>query len=348
MRWFGVTVRAWRGANARASRRAFMRERLVLLIALVAPCAYASDGVLEINQTCAVLTGCIDNSGGIGDTPGFPVTIEVPGSYVMTSNLTVSDPNMDGLFIATAPVTIDLNGFEIQRPVNCIGLGSTLTCDAGTGRGIRSSFVRTTVVNGSVIKFGSDGIQLGGRSRIERVVVERNGGNGIDVGDDSIVIGCRAYRNGGSGIDSNLASIVEGSTSASNHYEGFSMGSGAAISGSTARDNGATGIIVRNGSTVSDNSAYRNENRGILVFDKSTISGNTAYLNGGIGIQGLLGSTVQGNTVGSNGDVGISLESTSTYRENTITGNSTGAVSGGVNLGDNYCEGTGVVMPACP
>ena len=168
---------------------------LLFLLALATP-ALAVDGVLEINQTCAVQTGCIDNSGGIGDTPGFPVTIEVPGSYVLTSNLIVSDPNKHGISIATAPVTIDLNGFEIQGPVNCNGLGSTLTCDAGTGSGIRSSFVRSSVMNGSVIKFGSDGIQLGGRYRIERVVVERNGGNGIDVSDDSVVIGCRAYRNG--------------------------------------------------------------------------------------------------------------------------------------------------------
>ena len=73
-----------------------MRSMLILLLflTLTAP-ALASDGVIEINQTCAVQTGCIDNSGGIGDTPGFPVTIEIPGSYVLTSNLVVSEKVAD-------------------------------------------------------------------------------------------------------------------------------------------------------------------------------------------------------------------------------------------------------------
>ena len=36
----------------------------------LAPMAYAVDGVLEINQTCAVNTGCF-----AGDAAAFPVTI---------------------------------------------------------------------------------------------------------------------------------------------------------------------------------------------------------------------------------------------------------------------------------
>ena len=43
---------------------------LVLLFLVLATPALASDGVLEINQTCAVQTGCFT-----GDTAGFPVTI---------------------------------------------------------------------------------------------------------------------------------------------------------------------------------------------------------------------------------------------------------------------------------
>ena len=56
------------------------RERVVLPtwglwltfgIMLVAPAAYAVDGVAEINETCAVQTGCLS-----GDTAGYPVTID--------------------------------------------------------------------------------------------------------------------------------------------------------------------------------------------------------------------------------------------------------------------------------
>jgi hypothetical protein len=46
------------------------RLMLILLLLLFATPALAVDGVLEINQTCAVQTGCF-----AGDTAGFPVTI---------------------------------------------------------------------------------------------------------------------------------------------------------------------------------------------------------------------------------------------------------------------------------
>jgi len=45
---------------------------------------------------------------------------------------------------------------------------------------------------------------------------------------------------------------------------------------------------------------------------------------------------------------GLSLGPDTTYRENTITDNVTGAVAGGVNLGDNYCAGPNVVLSTCP
>jgi hypothetical protein len=327
-----------------------MRSILTILLFLVlAGSSLASDGVLEINQTCAVQTGCIDNSGDIGDTPGFPVNIEIPGSYILTSNLVVSDPNTSGLFIAAAPVTIDLNGFEIQGPVNCISLGSTLTCDAGTGSGIVSGSFRTTVLNGSVIKFGSNGIKLGGLSRIERVVVERNGGNGIDVGSDSIVTNCRAYRNGGDGIVAGDSSTVGRSTSASNRELGFDLGQGGVISASTARDNGGHGIFAFPDSTIIGNTVYGNEDDGISAFGAATIVSNTANSNQADGIKTGNGATVQQNTMRANGGYGLRVGLSSAYRENVITSNTDGAVVGnGVNLGDNYCNGTGVVSSSCP
>src|SRR5262245_32414033 len=46
-----------------------------IVFALLALVASASDGVLEINQTCAAV-GCFQ-----GDSAGFPVTINSAGSY---------------------------------------------------------------------------------------------------------------------------------------------------------------------------------------------------------------------------------------------------------------------------
>jgi hypothetical protein len=83
----------------------------------------AADGVLEIGQTCAVQTGC-----HAGDAPGFPVTIDQPGSFVLTSDLRVADANLDALQIQSDDVSIDLNGFTIVGPVDCTGLGSEVSC----------------------------------------------------------------------------------------------------------------------------------------------------------------------------------------------------------------------------
>ena len=44
----------------------------------------------------------------------------------------------------------------------------------------------------------------------------------------------------------------------------------------------------------------------------------------------------------------IRLRGDATYRENTIVDNENGAVNSGVNLGDNYCSGFGVISSSCP
>ena len=53
---------------------------------LAASAAHAVDGTIEINQASA-LAGGISSS----DTAGFPVTLDSPGSYRLTSNLIVQD-----------------------------------------------------------------------------------------------------------------------------------------------------------------------------------------------------------------------------------------------------------------
>jgi hypothetical protein len=300
---------------------------LTLLFLPLATAALATDGVLEINQTCAVQTGCIDNSGGIGDTAGFPVSIEIPGSYVLTSDLVVSDPNKDGIFIATAPVSIDLNGFEIRGPVSCTGSGSTLSCDAGTGRGIRSNFVRQTISNGSVIRFGSDGIQLGGRSRVHGVVAERNGGDGIRTGANSLVTDSRAYRNEGNGLNIGASSVAKLCTSASNGLNGILAASGSIVSESASSQNGDDGISAEDGSTVSGNTANENEGTGISGGNGMLVSGNTVYLNGDNGISSPLGSTVSGNATFLNAGNGISVFSGSVVSDNASYENTLDGIS---------------------
>jgi len=83
---------------------------LVLLLGWCALPAWATDGVIEINQTRAI-------AGGItaGDNPGFPITISQSGSYRLTSNLTVPT-GVEGIRITANGVSLDLNGFTIIGP----------------------------------------------------------------------------------------------------------------------------------------------------------------------------------------------------------------------------------------
>jgi len=78
---------------------------------LFASSTLAVDGVVLIDQNKA-LAGNVTP----GDTAGFPVTISQPGSYRLSSNLTV--PSGQSAITITVPnVTIDLNGFSITTTV---------------------------------------------------------------------------------------------------------------------------------------------------------------------------------------------------------------------------------------
>src|SRR5437016_7141953 len=84
------------------------------LLGGVAMPTWAIDGVILIDQNKAMAGNVTP-----GDTPGFPVTITLPGSYRLAGNLTVPDANTSGIVIAADHVTIDLNGFAILGPVDC-------------------------------------------------------------------------------------------------------------------------------------------------------------------------------------------------------------------------------------
>jgi len=153
-----------------------------LAAALAAAPALAVDGVLEINQAC-VTTGCFT-----GDGPGFPVEIANPGSYRLTSNLTVPDDDTTAIVLQARFVTLDLNGFTIigqymcgPSPPNCPG-GSARAIDAEDTDGSR-------VHNGGIRQFGGGALRLGGLNLIEDLRIRGIGGDGIVSGLGSLVRG---------------------------------------------------------------------------------------------------------------------------------------------------------------
>lgn len=291
----------------------------VLLIFTIALPALAGNGVLEINQTCAVTTGCF-----AGDAPGLPVTISTGGSYELTSNLVVPDENSDGIVVGTLNVSIDLAGFEIRGPVICSGTPLICTPSSGTGSGVEVTFnfiSGTSVRSGSILGMGNGGVVLGPQSEVMNVRARSNRLGGISVGSGSVVSGNAVHQNGEGGIFA-----TNGST----------------LSGNSATSNGGTGLLATSNTTVLGNSAFGNFGDGVRVLAGSTVSSNTAGSNTGIGISAGDGSSVTGNTVRQNTGFGLSLGAQSGYRENVISSNGAGTVTGAgfANLGNNACNGS--------
>lgn len=157
--------------------------------------AAAGDGVLEINQVCAL------NAGGCtsGDLAGFPVTLSAPGSYRLTGNLSVTSAADVGIDVLAEGVTIDLAGFEIRGPELCAG--APLSCSpADSGDGIRALSSSVQVRNGVVRGMGRNGLSLGDDCAVENVTVLLNAGLGIDAGQGCEVRGNRSVRNGTIGV----------------------------------------------------------------------------------------------------------------------------------------------------
>ena len=170
------------------------RSLLLTLVLIVATPALAVDGVLEINQTCAVQTGCF-----AGDTPTFPVTIQAAGSYRLTGNLLVLSSAQHGIEVLVEGVSIDLAGFEIRGPELCSG--DPVTCASpDTGDAIHSVQRAVRVRNGSVRGLGKTGIALGDDCSVRDVTALLNAALGIDVGSSCEVRGNRSISNGSIGI----------------------------------------------------------------------------------------------------------------------------------------------------
>jgi len=170
----------------------------------VAMPTWAVDGVILIDQNKATAGNVTP-----GDTPGFPVTLSLPGSYRLAGNLTVPDANTNAIIIAADHVTLDLNGFAILGPTDCSG-GIQHCANTGSGMGISTDTDRLniTIRNGTVKGMGRRGVFLTGDSHlVEYVHASDNGDVGIFIfpshtfdSGGSIAQHNTAHRNGGIGI----------------------------------------------------------------------------------------------------------------------------------------------------
>ena len=243
-----------------------MRTRIHILAflatCLALPMAWSDEGVLEINQTCAVNDGCF-----AGDDPGFPVQINNEGSYILTSSVdvtvAVNPPDTTAIAVNIADATIDLNGFAISGPASCSGTPVTTCASAGTGDGI-SGYAGVLIRNGTVRGMGDTGIRLGSGGEAVNVRVVENGSDGIVAPQGargSRVQDVLAYRNGLNGIAATSSSTIRDSTAIGNGGAGL-LGGDALIKNNVAQLNGSDGVFIQAGAAI-DNVASANEGAGL-------------------------------------------------------------------------------------
>lgn len=326
-----------------------MRRSLPLLATLVlalysAPAA-ASDGVLEINHTCAIQTGCF-----LGDTPGYPVTIDGSAgrSYRLTSDLPVSSSSLTGLLLSGNDIAIDLNGFSILRSA-CSGATIDCTPISGTGSAIdraSSSNRGLSVRNGSVMGMGLFGVRLGDQGEVRNVRARWNRLDGISVSVGGHVVDNTAFQNGRHGVAAGAGGTVSGNTLYDNRDDGVNVGTGTTVSDNTIYANNEDGIRSAGGSTISGNSIGQNTGTGISSGFGSLVTDNTIYSNSDGGIVTGSGALVQRNVLRDNAVYGIAAGNDTVCRDNAISSPFSGpaTLSCEVDGGGNYCNGSAV----CP
>lgn len=232
---------------------------------------HAGDGAYEINQAC-VDTGCFP-----GDAAGFPVTITTPGTYRLSSNLTMPNIATGAIVVQANDVTIDLGGFRIVGPITCGGTPTVCTpATNGDGAigidGFSSDPTNLVVRNGSITGMGS-GLLLSYDGRAEGIKATQNGYIGIRARTGAAVVDSTATANGSIGIEGRL---IDRCVASRNRQYGFAAMS---ISNSQAVNNDDYGIYLNIGgnvvgSTVSDNRVGIISLGGAQVLD-SVFNGNT-------------------------------------------------------------------------
>ncbi len=211
-------------------RRQFLFNTVPLCVAICLGASWlVSGGVLDPPPGPVTATGRFGprvdvlslSNGGI---PGVAHSIDSPGSYYLSGNVTAVTGS--GIRIAASDVTLDLNGFSV------IG-------GPGTETGITSSPVGSVLVKNGIIEgWGGHGLAIGGghSMRIEDVLSYNNGGWGIVTSStfNNVVSGCIAGNNGSlqsntGGIFSSGGSMVIDCVSHENTGAGIALGDNTSV-----------------------------------------------------------------------------------------------------------------------
>ncbi|TMH28391.1 MAG: hypothetical protein E6H58_18015 [Betaproteobacteria bacterium] len=177
-----------------------------------------------------------------GKNPSFPIAINQPGSYMLTSNLVVP-AGTGGIVISAPNVTLDLNGFMISGPVTCASAG-VCSMAPTANHGIVSTMPNTAIRNGTIKGFQGSGVQIAGASMLADLMVTENAAYGIVGGSqaqgNTLVNRVRTTLNKLSGLYLFQSTVID-SAAANNGQAGFYLNFSALID-SSASSNAQYGV----------------------------------------------------------------------------------------------------------
>jgi parallel beta-helix repeat protein len=277
------------------------------------------------------------------NTPGdtnYEAVIFAAGGYYLTGNLDVA--KVSGIHVMVAGVTIDLNGFQIDRASGSGGDGIRIDATAhrctvkngsitGFAYGIRSDSTATggAFVGLAVSGCSSTGLLAGHGWRIEGCQAH-DSGDGIVAVSRSAVANCSALNNGGAGISVGDSSTVANSAGNGN-FTGISGGLGCTLTNCTAQGNAGSGIAAGSQCTFMNCSAAGNANFGIFA------SFNCALVN----------CTASANTSGASYSAGISVGDNCSLNNCTASNNATTNATHSPTTGGGFILGSYCSMQHC-
>jgi hypothetical protein len=234
-----------------------------LLLTIIIPfSAYGTDWQIEIAQIPSTI---------------FPIIIDQPGDYILTTNIVVSGPNVYGIQIISDDVILDLQGHSLIGPDG----GEKYEGSAGIQA---SGNTNITVKNGTVMGFfygvclsggnyeiaciNASGNNTGNKaefSTITHCTCNDNVSQGIEAKDCNI-INCRADQNGTYGLKAESCTII-GCTAGQNGSHGiYSLGK-CRLEGCTLKQNGKYGLYLSQGHSYAAENVISDNASGNIYLD---------------------------------------------------------------------------------
>jgi hypothetical protein len=214
----------------------------------------------------------------------LPFTISQPGSYYLTTNLSINSGN--GITVNVGGVTLDLMGFELVGPA-----GSTGT------RGINAGAYGDVVVRHGTVRNWDNAVLLpGSRSAAEDLRVLGANNIAIQVGDNARVVGCVVSQTSTGGccgwaIATGNKCLVRDCLVTDNAADGIRVGSYCVVEDNLVVGNSGAATLFAgihatgNGNRIDGNHVFANNGDGILVETnavknfvvRNTSGGNSGY-----------------------------------------------------------------------